>query len=130
MPDEQYRGSMSGENAKANANGKANDCGPSELPNLCLVCNYDMGPFNPRQLCGKSCCLRLGSFGPLGPFDHQFSDESDEAETRDTNIEVGKVGVPDIKKIRNNRNRKSGKSVIQNLQMFQKEKNYKYFYNN
>ena len=98
MPDEQYRGSMSGENAKANANGKANDCGPSELPNLCLECGFYMGRSNPRQLCGKFRCCGLGPLGPFGPLGHQFSDESDEAETRDTNIEVGKVGVPDIKK--------------------------------
>lgn len=25
--------------------------------NLCLMCGDDMGPMNPRQLCGKTCCL-------------------------------------------------------------------------
>ena len=89
---------MSGESARANASGKADDYEPSEFQYRCLECDYDMGPLNPRQLCGKSCCWGLGPFGPFGPLGHQFSDESDEAETRDTNIEVGKVGVPDIKK--------------------------------
>ena len=27
-----------------------------EIKNLCLDCGVDMGPTNPRQLCGKTYC--------------------------------------------------------------------------
>ena len=27
-----------------------------EIKNLCLDCGIDMGPTNPRQLCGKTHC--------------------------------------------------------------------------
>ena len=27
------------------------------LKNLCMICKTDMGPQNPRQLCGKTYCL-------------------------------------------------------------------------
>ena len=30
-----------------------------ELRNLCLECGVDMGPGNPRQLCGKWCCQNI-----------------------------------------------------------------------
>lgn len=32
--------------------------------NLCLICKIDMGPQNPRQLCGKTHCL-LDNIEPL-----------------------------------------------------------------
>jgi hypothetical protein len=25
--------------------------------NLCVICGIDMGPNNPRQLCGKTMCM-------------------------------------------------------------------------
>ena len=25
--------------------------------NFCVICNIDMGPLNPRQLCGKTYCM-------------------------------------------------------------------------
>ena len=28
--------------------------------NLCIECGIDMGDCNPRQLCGKWCCLFAG----------------------------------------------------------------------
>ena len=28
-----------------------------EEPNLCMECGIDLGPMNPRQLCGKWRCL-------------------------------------------------------------------------
>ena len=30
-----------------------------EYKNLCLECGIDMGPQNPRQLCGKYICLNI-----------------------------------------------------------------------
>ena len=30
-----------------------------EIKNLCLDCGVDMGPTNPRQLCGKTHCNNL-----------------------------------------------------------------------
>ena len=30
-----------------------------EIKNLCLDCGIDMGPSNPRQLCGKTHCNNL-----------------------------------------------------------------------
>ena len=30
-----------------------------EIKNLCLDCSVDMGPTNPRQLCGKTHCNNL-----------------------------------------------------------------------
>ena len=30
-----------------------------EIKNLCLDCGVDMGPTNPRQLCGKTRCNNL-----------------------------------------------------------------------
>jgi hypothetical protein len=30
-----------------------------EEPNLCMECGIDMGPMNPRQLCGKWHCLNI-----------------------------------------------------------------------
>ena len=30
-----------------------------EIKNLCLDCGMDMGPTNPRQLCGKTHCNNL-----------------------------------------------------------------------
>ena len=30
-----------------------------EIKNLCLDCGVDMGPSNPRQLCGKTHCNNL-----------------------------------------------------------------------
>jgi len=30
-----------------------------EIKNLCLDCGIDMGPTNPRQLCGKTYCNNL-----------------------------------------------------------------------
>tara|TARA_Y100000389_G_C17315600_1_gene440277 strand:- start:250 stop:453 length:204 start_codon:yes stop_codon:yes gene_type:complete len=30
-----------------------------EIKNLCLECGVDMGPCNPRQLCGKTFCNNI-----------------------------------------------------------------------
>lgn len=31
----------------------------NEIKNLCLDCGVDMGPCNPRQLCGKTHCNNI-----------------------------------------------------------------------
>ena len=30
-----------------------------EVQNLCILCGVDMGPQNPRQLCGKTKCYNI-----------------------------------------------------------------------
>ena len=36
-----------------------NNTKEEESKNLCLICNIDMGPHNPRQLCGKTKCTNI-----------------------------------------------------------------------
>ena len=36
-----------------------NNTKEEEPTNLCLMCNIDMGPHNPRQLCGKTKCTNI-----------------------------------------------------------------------
>lgn len=36
-----------------------NNTKEEEPKNLCLICNIDMGPHNPRQLCGKTKCTTI-----------------------------------------------------------------------
>ena len=36
-----------------------NNTKEEEPKNLCLICNIDMGPHNPRQLCGKTKCTNI-----------------------------------------------------------------------
>ena len=38
-------------------NNLSDEASSDELKNLCMECGIDMGPSNPRQLCGKTRCL-------------------------------------------------------------------------
>ena len=44
-------------NEKKNLKKKEKDCYKYLEINLCIECGIDMGPNNPRQLCGKIRCL-------------------------------------------------------------------------
>lgn len=44
-----------------------------DIRNLCIECGIDMGPLNPRQLCGKLYCLNEAFIG--------LSDDEEEAES-------------------------------------------------
>ena len=41
----------------------------SEIKNLCTLCGVDMGPQNPRQLCGKTRCLEKGHWWEQEQYD-------------------------------------------------------------
>ena len=55
-----------------------------QFKNLCLVCKVDMGPMNPRQLCGKIKCL--GQCFKCGDFDCDGDCSSDcNTDVKDSN---------------------------------------------
>lgn len=63
----------------------------SEHKNLCTMCGIDMGPQNPRQLCGKTRCLEKGYWfdqpSPSIPYSTPDDDETEimEKDNKDDN---------------------------------------------
>lgn len=68
-----------------------------DIRNLCIECGVDMGPLNPRQLCGKLYCLNEAFIG--------LSDDEEEAESpqpdktkKEKNIDNKKTKTTEDKK--------------------------------
>ena len=50
-----------------NSSNSSDEDSSEEKKNLCMECGIDMGPNNPRQLCGKTRCLNPPTDEPHEP---------------------------------------------------------------